>query len=174
MNCVLPVLLVLLSLTFSNQDKSIAGSNDTITINDHTEKIPHTIDVQPEPDQQNSTTSSPIITTTSNGTNITTTAVTTTKSPNTTTVSPNSTSTTASSTTTTLVPTKPSTSSVTPSSSTKAPVSTSTASPEPGHHRSFDGPSFIGGIVLALGLVAIGFVAFKFYKARIEVNYHTL
>ncbi|XP_018320919.1 threonine-rich protein isoform X3 [Agrilus planipennis] len=52
----------------------------------------------------------------------------------------------------------------------EVPVTTST----PQHGRHFDGPSFIGGIVLASGLMAIGFVAFKFYKARTERNYHTL
>ncbi|PRD30364.1 UNVERIFIED_CONTAM: Sialomucin core protein 24 [Trichonephila clavipes] len=40
--------------------------------------------------------------------------------------------------------------------------------------RHFDAPSFIGGIVLALGLLAIIYVSFKFYKARTERNYHTL
>jgi Multi-glycosylated core protein 24 (MGC-24), sialomucin len=33
---------------------------------------------------------------------------------------------------------------------------------------------FSGGIVLALGCMAISFVAWKFYKARTERNYHTL
>ncbi|CAM1291936.1 CD164 (predicted) [Pycnogonum litorale] len=40
--------------------------------------------------------------------------------------------------------------------------------------RRFDAPSFIGGIVLSLGIMAICYVAFKFYKARTERNYHTL
>ncbi|XP_049954303.1 sialomucin core protein 24-like [Schistocerca serialis cubense] len=52
-------------------------------------------------------------------------------------------------------------------------VETSTQS-IPVKDRRFDGPSFIGGIVLSLGTMAIGFVAFKFYKARTERNYHTL
>jgi CD164 antigen len=34
--------------------------------------------------------------------------------------------------------------------------------------------SFIGGMVFAFGMMAIGFVSFKFYKARNERNYHTL
>uniref|UniRef100_A0A8D8W4G5 Sialomucin core protein 24 n=1 Tax=Cacopsylla melanoneura TaxID=428564 RepID=A0A8D8W4G5_9HEMI len=40
--------------------------------------------------------------------------------------------------------------------------------------RKFDGPSFIGGIVLCAGLTAIGFVSWKFYKARVELTYRTL
>ncbi|KAK5650252.1 hypothetical protein RI129_001281 [Pyrocoelia pectoralis] len=59
-----------------------------------------------------------------------------------------------------------------PSVTTSDPMTTTTGVPH--HNRQFDGPSFIGGIVLATGLMAIGFVAFKFYKARTERNYHTL
>ncbi|CAK1585590.1 unnamed protein product [Parnassius mnemosyne] len=40
--------------------------------------------------------------------------------------------------------------------------------------RGFDGPSFIGGIILTLGLLAIGFMGFKYYKTQTERNYHTL
>jgi len=46
--------------------------------------------------------------------------------------------------------------------------------PKPVPCGHFDGSSFIGGIVLTLGLLAIGLVAYKFYKARNERNYHTL
>ncbi|CAH2261679.1 proteoglycan 4-like [Pararge aegeria] len=38
----------------------------------------------------------------------------------------------------------------------------------------FSGPSFIGGIILTLGLLAIGFMGFKYYKNQTERNYHTL
>lgn len=70
--------------------------------------------------------------------------------------------------------------------STTSPLSTETStghsptSPVPlkttvaPNGRHFDPPSFIGGIVLALGLLAIIYVSFKFYKARTERNYHTL
>ncbi|XP_013792335.1 porimin-like [Limulus polyphemus] len=44
----------------------------------------------------------------------------------------------------------------------------------PSSTRRFDAPSFIGGIVLSLGFLAIMYVGFKFYKARTESNYHTL
>ncbi|XP_032516556.2 porimin [Danaus plexippus] len=40
--------------------------------------------------------------------------------------------------------------------------------------RGFDGPSFIGGMILTLGLLAIGFMGFKYYKNQTERNYHTL
>ncbi|XP_073954897.1 visgun [Choristoneura fumiferana] len=40
--------------------------------------------------------------------------------------------------------------------------------------RGFDGASFVGGIILTLGLIAIGFMGFKYYKAQTERNYHTL
>lgn len=40
--------------------------------------------------------------------------------------------------------------------------------------RSFDGASFIGGIILTLGLLAVGFMGFKYYKNQTERNYHTL
>ncbi|CAK1555224.1 unnamed protein product [Leptosia nina] len=38
----------------------------------------------------------------------------------------------------------------------------------------FDGASFVGGIILTLGLLAIGFMGFKYYKNQTERNYHTL
>lgn len=62
-------------------------------------------------------------------------------------------------------------SSSTVSSSTVTEPSKPTVAP---NGRHFDAPSFIGGIVLALGLLAIFYVSFKFYKARTERNYHTL
>ncbi|XP_071448772.1 sialomucin core protein 24-like [Hetaerina americana] len=79
--------------------------------------------------------------------------------------------------TTTTPVTTPSTTHVVPTSvipnSTQNPEPTKpTSAPET--DRRFDGPSFIGGIVFALGVTAIGFVAWKFYKARTERNYHTL
>ncbi|GFN92442.1 sialomucin core protein 24 [Plakobranchus ocellatus] len=40
--------------------------------------------------------------------------------------------------------------------------------------QSFDGASFVGGIILSLGIVAIVFFGLKFYKARKDQNYHTL
>ncbi|XP_060524829.1 sialomucin core protein 24-like [Cylas formicarius] len=70
--------------------------------------------------------------------------------------------------------TKKSPTSVTTSSSSSTAATATTTTQAPQHQRKFDGPSFVGGIILALGLVAIGFVAFKFYKARTEMNYHTL
>ncbi len=42
------------------------------------------------------------------------------------------------------------------------------------NNSGFDAASFIGGIVLMGGILAIGFFALKFYQARQEPNYHTL
>ncbi|XP_026582413.1 sialomucin core protein 24 isoform X2 [Pseudonaja textilis] len=45
---------------------------------------------------------------------------------------------------------------------------------KPSHHKaSFDAASFIGGIVLVLGLQAVIFFLYKFCKSK-EQNYHTL
>ncbi|CAG9787660.1 unnamed protein product [Diatraea saccharalis] len=75
---------------------------------------------------------------------------------------PNTTDHTMKNETTTLKPTsKPS----------EVPKSTDTP---PVQTRRFDGPSFIGGIILTLGLLAIGFMGFKYYKNQTERNYHTL
>ncbi|KAK9702972.1 Multi-glycosylated core protein 24 (MGC-24), sialomucin [Popillia japonica] len=73
--------------------------------------------------------------------------------------------------TTKPTPTTATTTSVPPT--TVKPVDPTTT-PVPPKDRHFDGASFIGGIILAVGLMGIGFIAFKFYKARTERNYHTL
>ena len=52
-----------------------------------------------------------------------------------------------------------------------------TASPSKGGNsesKHFDAASFIGGMVLSLGVVAICFFGYKFYKSRADKNYHTL
>ncbi|XP_063362869.1 uncharacterized protein LOC134651698 [Cydia amplana] len=61
----------------------------------------------------------------------------------------------------------------------KAPTTTekaavTTEKPHALQARGFDGASFVGGIILTLGLLAIGFMGFKYYKAQTERNYHTL
>lgn len=95
------------------------------------------------------------------GGNITTDS--TTQVPNTTESSTTSTASSTASPATTESSTIPSITTHVPSKTTVAP-----------NGRHFDPPSFIGGIVLALGLLAIIYVSFKFYKARTERNYHTL
>uniref|UniRef100_A0A8C6V621 CD164 molecule n=1 Tax=Naja naja TaxID=35670 RepID=A0A8C6V621_NAJNA len=65
-----------------------------------------------------------------------------------------------------------------PSNSTTvtSPTGTSPLIPttKPSHHKaSFDAASFIGGIVLVLGLQAVIFFLYKFCKSK-EQNYHTL
>ncbi|XP_077540111.1 visgun [Haemaphysalis longicornis] len=128
----------------------------------------------------------------------------TTKSPSTTTLTTaatNGSSTTASpspSTTTTSsppVPVEPNTTTAAPQPSTMSPqpqtttVHPNTTTPVPStthlpttvpptsappEERHFDTLSFLGGIILTLGGLAIFYVGFKFYKARTERNYHTL
>lgn len=55
---------------------------------------------------------------------------------------------------------------------TSASATTITPSPDP-HKNTFDAASFIGGIVLVLGLQAVIFFLYKFCKSK-DRNYHTL
>ncbi|KAL6095920.1 cd164 [Pungitius sinensis] len=62
-----------------------------------------------------------------------------------------------------------------PSSTTSGNVTHTTPiapSPAP-HNNTFDAASFIGGIVLILGLQAVIFFVYKFCKSK-DRNYHTL
>ncbi|CAK6961875.1 sialomucin core protein 24 [Scomber scombrus] len=65
------------------------------------------------------------------------------------------------------------------SSSPQPTAGTSTTTtpivPTPAHHKNstFDAASFIGGIVLVLGLQAVIFFLYKFCKSK-DRNYHTL
>ncbi|XP_019952989.2 sialomucin core protein 24 isoform X1 [Paralichthys olivaceus] len=73
----------------------------------------------------------------------------------------------------------------TPSSNTSLPTTSSTSTgtttshatvsptPAPQKNSTFDAASFIGGIVLVLGLQAVIFFIYKFCKSK-ERNYHTL
>ncbi|RWS10816.1 sialomucin core protein 24-like protein [Dinothrombium tinctorium] len=73
---------------------------------------------------------------------------------------------------TTAATTINSTISTTHSSVTSSPIAPTRDGTGTG--RGFNAPSFIGGIVLAFGLMAVLIVAFKFYQAKTEMNYHTL
>ncbi|NXG58430.1 MUC24 protein, partial [Hemiprocne comata] len=55
---------------------------------------------------------------------------------------------------------------------TNATVTTVTPAPVP-RKSTFDAASFIGGIVLVLGLQAVVFFLYKFCKSK-DRNYHTL
>lgn len=99
---------------------------------------------------------------------------------NTTTSAPTTTTTTTTTSTTTAPPIPPPT---TPSTNTTtvAPTTTSTTpSPPPTPKppvppcNRFNASSFVGGIVLTLGLLSIGLVAYKFFKGRTDRNYQTL
>ncbi|OWF53174.1 sialomucin core protein 24-like [Mizuhopecten yessoensis] len=72
---------------------------------------------------------------------------------------------------TTPAPTTPAPAPTTPAPTTPAPAPTPASNTGMQH---FDGASFVGGIILAVGVIAIAFFGCKFYKARKERNYHTL
>ncbi|XP_065591256.1 sialomucin core protein 24 [Cyrtonyx montezumae] len=115
----------------------------------------------------------------------------TTAPPSNTTTSPSNTTTESSNTTSTSVTTAhPTTASNITNTTTPAPVSTTavtsatkttsipgtnaTVTPAPSSRKStFDAASFIGGIVLVLGLQAVIFFLYKFCRSK-DRNYHTL
>ncbi|XP_036338169.1 cell wall protein DAN4 isoform X1 [Rhagoletis pomonella] len=168
-----------------NDSTSLKVSTETITADPTTttQESVNTKETLSTTDQNATTTSTAAApdqnTTTTTAPPQTTTTLPTTSS----TASPNTTTTTPSTSTTTTVAPNNSTTTVAPNNSTTtvAPdnsttTTTTTAAPPtprpPCNH--FDFPSFIGGIVLTLGILAISLVAYKFYKARNERNYHTL
>ncbi|KOX69788.1 hypothetical protein WN51_05074 [Melipona quadrifasciata] len=78
-------------------------------------------------------------------------------------------------TTTATTITTPTTSNASNVLSTAAvPVSTKVAPPSSYKERHFDGLSFLGGIILATCLMAIGVLSWKSYKTFNEQNYRTL
>lgn len=44
----------------------------------------------------------------------------------------------------------------------------------PPHGQHFDGASFVGGMILMGGLIAIAYFALKFYRVRKDRSYRTL
>ncbi|XP_056337110.1 sialomucin core protein 24 [Danio aesculapii] len=95
-----------------------------------------------------------------------------TEPPTSTTVNPITTSSTnATTNATTVIPITP----VVPTQNGTDTNSTTTASPttSPSKTSTFDAASFIGGIVLVLGLQAVIFFLYKFCKSK-DRNYHTL
>ncbi|XP_040920262.1 sialomucin core protein 24 isoform X2 [Toxotes jaculatrix] len=77
---------------------------------------------------------------------------------------------------TTIAPTHSSNSSTATSTTSTGTSTTTTAmTPTPAPHKNstFDAASFIGGIVLVLGLQAVIFFLYKFCKSK-DRNYHTL
>ncbi|XP_069830918.1 sialomucin core protein 24 [Dendropsophus ebraccatus] len=82
---------------------------------------------------------------------------------------------TAASTSATAAVTNSSTAPVPPTSHSSAstPTTTPTPSTSPFKKNTFDAASFIGGIVLVLGVQAVVFFLYKFCKAK-DRNYHTL
>ncbi|KAM4713338.1 sialomucin core protein 24 [Anableps anableps] len=80
-------------------------------------------------------------------------------------------STTANSTTVTVTPTHRGNSSTTATPASTLVPNTTTVAPH--KNSTFDAASFIGGIVLVLGLQAVIFFLYKFCKSK-DRNYHTL
>ncbi|CAJ1078127.1 sialomucin core protein 24 isoform X2 [Xyrichtys novacula] len=77
---------------------------------------------------------------------------------------------------TTIAPTQSSNTSIPTTASPSNGTSTTTTpvAPSPAPHKNtFDAASFIGGIVLVLGLQAVIFFLYKFCKSK-DRNYHTL
>ncbi|XP_022900738.1 sialomucin core protein 24-like [Onthophagus taurus] len=105
------------------------------------------------------------------GNDTTTTELPTTTTPTTTTTPATTTTSTTTTPSTTISPTPPP---PPPSTTGKTTTESPHTTVQPPKERHFDGASFFGGIILAVGLMAIGLVVLKFYKARAERNYHTL
>ncbi|MCJ8750056.1 hypothetical protein PDJAM_G00194670 [Pangasius djambal] len=91
---------------------------------------------------------------------------------NATTATANTTTATASTTTASNTTSAPATSTST-ASTTTSNATTTTLPPSPQKKSTFDAASFIGGIVLVLGLQAVIFFLYKFCKSK-DRNYHTL
>ncbi|NXD92715.1 MUC24 protein, partial [Chaetorhynchus papuensis] len=129
----------------------------------------------PSPSPTNGTTAAPTNGTTAAPTNGTTAAPTnaTTASSNTTTAPANAT-TAAPANATTAAPTNATTASSNATTAHTPTGSNTTTTPVPFAHKStFDAASFIGGIVLVLGLQAVIFFLYKFCRSK-DRNYHTL
>merc|ERR1712179_580128 len=131
-----------------NDTKSCTGSGEDTT-------LPPTTTPTPTPSDPSTTTSETTTTTdvtTTTATETTTTITTTTTTPETT---------TSTKPTTTTTTTTPASTASTTSTSTEVP------GPEPDTGKGhFDGWSFFGGILLTLGLAAIGLVGYKYYRLR--------
>lgn len=69
--------------------------------------------------------------------------------------------------------TAPTTAVVPTQNSTVTNVTSASPTPSPSKSSTFDAASFIGGIVLVLGLQAVIFFLYKFCKSK-DRNYHTL
>ncbi|XP_022177673.1 porimin-like [Myzus persicae] len=161
----------------------VSAANLTAAVKAPKEHVEHIseLSVGPEPTQpspagnttvnppipNNSTTSIP---TTQKPT--TTTTTTTTQRPTSTTLSPNVTTHAPNVTTTTSSP-NVTTTTLGPNVTTTIPP-TPEPTPAPSPARSWDGPSFLGGMVLAFGIVAVGFVGYRFFYLGRGGAYHTL
>ncbi|KAM9019317.1 sialomucin core protein 24 [Ara ararauna] len=131
----------------------------------------------PAPSSNITTTASSNITTTASSNTTTASSNATTASSNMTTASPATTAHTtiaANVTSVTAHPSLPTTAITSATTTPSIPGTNATVTPAPSPRKStFDAASFIGGIVLVLGLQAVVFFLYKFCKSK-DRNYHTL
>jgi CD164 antigen len=174
------VLLAVACVSAANLTAAVKASKEHFELNSDLSIKPESTEVSPSENPTNPPTAPNTTTTTTTTTQKpTTTPLPTTQTP--TTQTPNVTTTTPSPnvTTTTLAP-NVTTSTHTPdvTTTTHSPnVTTVPPTPEPSpapSARSWDGPSFLGGMVLAFGIVAVGFVGYRFFYLGRGGAYHTL
>ncbi|XP_005154841.2 sialomucin core protein 24 isoform X1 [Melopsittacus undulatus] len=164
-------------------ETEVASKNQTCTVE---VQCSFALSSSPAPSSNATTTASSNATTTASP-NATTTAssnATTTASSNMTTASSNMTTATPATTAHTTIaanvtsvtahPPAPTTAITSATTTPSVPGTNATVTPAPSRRKStFDAASFIGGIVLVLGLQAVVFFLYKFCKSK-DRNYHTL
>ncbi|XP_061222776.1 sialomucin core protein 24 isoform X2 [Neopsephotus bourkii] len=150
-----------------------ASKNQNCTAEDQCSFAPSS---SPVPSSNVTTTASSNVTTTASSNTTTASSNTTTASSNTTTASPATTAhtTIGNVTSVTAHPPVPTTAITSAATTPSIPGTNATVTPAPSPRKStFDAASFIGGIVLVLGLQAVVFFLYKFCKSK-DRNYHTL
>ncbi|XP_029984252.1 sialomucin core protein 24 isoform X1 [Sphaeramia orbicularis] len=141
----------------SCRNMTLLGVNENCTNTNCSEPPPITTAASSTAPLASTTASTPIVTTTSNSN----TSEPTTENQNITTAVPTQTHNSTTTTTTTAAPSN---------GTTISPLTPTTA---PHKNSTFDAASFIGGIVLVLGVQAVIFFLYKFCKSK-DRNYHTL
>merc|ERR1711892_218686 len=148
----------------TTEDCSGSGEDPVVTTTPGDTTTTNSSDTTTTTPADTTTTTVPTTTTTETTTTTTITTTTTSPTPTTATSSTDTTTTTTTPTTTTTTTSSPSTTTTSTSSPTP---STAVPDPEPDTGKGhFDGWSFFGGILLTLGLAAIGLVGFKYYRLR--------
>ncbi|KAM6127168.1 sialomucin core protein 24 [Pterocles gutturalis] len=145
------------------QSRGARAAGDSVTTGNDTATVAPTVDPLSSATALSSNTTTPLSNTTTASSNTTTASSATTAH----TTIANITN------VTTHVP-PPTTSITSATTTTSVPGTNATVTPAPSPRKStFDAASFIGGIVLVLGLQAVFFFLYKFCKSK-DRNYHTL